>query len=178
VGEAQLGLGSLSLRPPRLLLTPLTLPPPHVVRLGGGFGRVCSVGEVVEVIPVGRGGAVHVVVPVADAELLVEAGLVGAHVGDPAAVLVTHVEYHAVVLHVGVEADGPVRAVEVEGDVGEVCPALLLRVSSAGTAAAAAAAGRGAEVLINHVGTSDQRQCKARDKCPRIRLEIIPDCDF
>ena len=56
--------------------------------------------------------------------------------------------HHAVVLHVGVEADGPVRAVEVEGDVGEVCPALLLRVSSAGTAAAAAAAGRGAEVLI------------------------------
>ena len=51
MGEAQLGLGSLSLRPPRLLLTPLTLPPPHVVRLGGGFGRVCSVGEVVEVIP-------------------------------------------------------------------------------------------------------------------------------
>ena len=111
MGEAQLGLGSLSLRPPRLLLTPLTLPPPHVVRLGGGFGRVCSVGEVVEVIPghkaditrlrparlhgspVGRGGAVHVVVPVADAELLVEAGLVCAHVGDPAAVLVTHVEY-------------------------------------------------------------------------------------
>ena len=89
-----------------------------------------------------------------------------------------HGTHHAVVLHVGVEADGPVRAVEVEGDVGEVCPALLLRVSSAGTAAAAAAAGRGAEVLINHVGTSDQRQCKARDKCPRIRLEIIPDCDF
>ena len=89
-----------------------------------------------------------------------------------------HGTHHAVVLHVGVEADGPVRAVEVEGDVGEVCPALLLRVSSAGTAAAAAAAGRGAEVLINHVGTSDQRQCKARDKWPRIRLEIIPDCDF
>ena len=86
--------------------------------------------------------------------------------------------HHAVVLHVGVEADGPVRAVEVEGDVGEVCPALLLRVSSAGTAAAAAAAGRGAEVLINHVGTSDQQQCKAWDKWPRIRLEIIPDCDF
>ena len=58
MGEAQLGLGSLSLglRPPRLLLTPLTLPPPHVVRLGGGFGRVRSVGEVVEVIPGHKGG--------------------------------------------------------------------------------------------------------------------------
>ena len=44
------------------------------------------------ILPVGRGGAVYVIIPVADSKLLVEAGLVGTHVGDPAAVLVTHVE--------------------------------------------------------------------------------------
>ena len=42
--------------------------------------------------PVGGVGTVHVVVPVTDAELLVEAGVVPAHVGDPPAILVTHVE--------------------------------------------------------------------------------------
>ena len=43
--------------------------------------------------PVGGGGTVHVVVPVADSEFLVEARLVAAHVGNSATVLVTHVKY-------------------------------------------------------------------------------------
>lgn len=43
--------------------------------------------------PVWGGGAVHVVIPVADSEFLVEARLVAAHVGNPATVLITHVEY-------------------------------------------------------------------------------------
>ena len=34
--------------------------------------------------------------------------------------------HHAVVLHVGVEANGAVGAVEVECDIGEVSPSLLL----------------------------------------------------
>ena len=46
-----------------------------------------------QISPVWGGGAVHVVVPVADPELLVEAGLVGTHVGNTATILVTHVEY-------------------------------------------------------------------------------------
>ena len=45
-----------------------------------------------QISPVWGGGAVHVVVPVADPELLVEAGVVAAHVGDPPPVLVAHVE--------------------------------------------------------------------------------------
>ena len=47
-------------------------------------------------LPVGRGGAVNVIIPVADSKLLVEAGLISAHVGNPPAVLVTHVEYLAI----------------------------------------------------------------------------------
>ena len=42
--------------------------------------------------PIRRVGTVNVVVPVADPELLVEAGVVAAHVRDPPTVLVTHVE--------------------------------------------------------------------------------------
>ena len=42
--------------------------------------------------PIWRVWAVNVVVPVADPELLVEAGVVAAHVGDPPPVLVAHVE--------------------------------------------------------------------------------------
>ena len=42
--------------------------------------------------PVGGVGTVHVVVPVTDPELLVEAGVVSTHVGDPTTILVTHVE--------------------------------------------------------------------------------------
>ena len=34
--------------------------------------------------------------------------------------------HHAVVLHVGVEANGAISAVEVECDIGEVSPSLLL----------------------------------------------------
>ena len=76
-----------------------------------GRGRVGSVGQVVQVVPatrpwknrcksrcemgnwpIRRVGTVDVVVPVADPELLVEAGVVAAHVGDPPPVLVAHVE--------------------------------------------------------------------------------------
>ena len=76
-----------------------------------GRGRVGSVGQVVQVVPatrpwknicrsrtevgdwpIRRVGTVDVVVPVADPELLVEAGVVAAHVRDPPTVLVTHVE--------------------------------------------------------------------------------------
>ena len=42
--------------------------------------------------PIRRVGTVDVVVPVADPELLVEAGVVAAHVRDPPTVLVAHVE--------------------------------------------------------------------------------------
>ena len=44
------------------------------------------------ILPVWRRGTVYVIIPVADSELLIEAGLVGAHIGNPAAILVTHVE--------------------------------------------------------------------------------------
>ena len=74
-------------------------------------GRVGSVGQVVQVVPatmpwknicrsrtevgnrpIRRVGTVDVVVPVADPELLVEAGVVAAHIRDPPTVLVAHVE--------------------------------------------------------------------------------------
>ena len=42
--------------------------------------------------PIRRVGTVDVVVPVADPELLVEAGVVAAHVGNPSPILVAHVE--------------------------------------------------------------------------------------
>ena len=76
-----------------------------------GRGRVGSVGQVVQVVPatrpwknicrsrtevanrpIRRVGTVDVVVPVADPELLVEAGVVAAHIRDPPTVLVAHVE--------------------------------------------------------------------------------------
>ena len=73
-------------------------------------------------------GTVKVVLPVADAELLVEGGVVGAHVGDPAAVLIAHVEQLTVELLVSVEAHCTVRAVEGEGHIGELLPTLRLQV--------------------------------------------------
>lgn len=78
------------------------------------------------ILPVLGLRTVEVVLPVADAELLVEGGVVGAHVGDTAAVLVTHMEELAVELLVGVEAHWPVRAVKRKGDVGEFLPPLGL----------------------------------------------------
>lgn len=69
---------------------------------------------------------VKVVLPVTDTELLVEGRVVGAHVRDSATVLVTHMEELAVELLVGVEAHGPVGAVEGEGYVGELLPSLGL----------------------------------------------------
>jgi len=86
---------------------------------------VCPVGEVVQVIPIWRVRAVNVVVPVADPELLVEAGVVAAHVGDPPPVLVAHVEDHTVKLEVSIEPDWSVSAVEGEGDIGHIRPPTL-----------------------------------------------------
>ena len=70
--------------------------------------------------------AVEVVLPVADAVLLVEGGVVGAHVRDAATVLVAHVEQLAVKFLVSVEADRSVGAVECKRDVGELFPSLHL----------------------------------------------------
>ena len=101
------------------------------------------------ILPVGRRGAVHVIIPVADSKLLVEARLIGTHVGNPAAVLVTHVEYlvigriqhwslsllsstnthHAVKFQISVESDRSVCAVEIESDIGKVGPSLLLKLN-------------------------------------------------
>lgn len=123
-----LSLVSLQLR----LLLPeaaLALPSPDVVLLSGALGRVSSVGEVVEIVPVRGGGAVHVIIPVADSKFLVEAGLIGAHVGNPAAVLVAHVEYHAVKFQISVESDRSVCAVKIESDIGKVGPSLLLKLN-------------------------------------------------
>jgi hypothetical protein len=81
-------------------------------------------------LPVGCILAVEVVVPVADPEFLVESGLVSANVGNPAALLVAHVENVAVVLDVGVESNRSVSAVKGEGHVGELFPSLRLRHDS------------------------------------------------
>jgi len=89
---------------------------------------VCPVGQVVQVIPIWGVWAIDVVIPVADPELLVEAGVVAAHVGDPPSVLVAHVEDHTVELEVSIEPDRSVSAVEGEGDIGHICPPTLLKV--------------------------------------------------
>jgi len=109
-----------------LLDAPPALPPPHVVRLCAALGGICSVGQVIQIVPVWGGGAVHVVIPVAHSEFLVEARLVAAHVGNPATILITHVKYHAILLHICVEADGSVGAIKVKRDIWEVCPSLFL----------------------------------------------------
>lgn len=71
-------------------------------------------------------GAVEIELPVTDPVLLVEGGLVGAHVRNASAVLVTHVEELTVEFLVGVESHRAVRAVEGEGHVGEFLPSLGL----------------------------------------------------
>lgn len=86
------------------------------------LGRVCSVGQVVQVIPVGRILAVDIVAPVADTEPLVEACLVAAHVRDPATILVAHVENLAVKFQIGIETYRLVSAVESEADIRELRP--------------------------------------------------------
>jgi len=88
---------------------------------------VRPVGQVVQVIPIRRVWTVNVVVPVADPELLVEAGVVAAHVGDPPPVLVAHVEDHTVKLEVSIEPDWAVSAVEGEGDIRHIRPPTLLK---------------------------------------------------
>jgi hypothetical protein len=67
---------------------------------------------------------VEVVLPVANSVLLVEAGVVGARVRNPPSFGVAHVEDLAVVLDVGVEADGPVRAIKRKSGIVYVDPSL------------------------------------------------------
>jgi len=89
------------------------------------LGGIRAVGEVVEVKPIRRGRAVHIIVPIADSKFLIEAGVVAAHIRNSPAILVTHVEYHAVKFQVCIEANGSVCAVEVECYVRHVSPASL-----------------------------------------------------
>lgn len=89
-----------------------------------GPWRIRHVRQLVQVIPLRRGLALEVVVPVTDAELLVEGGVVRTDVGNAAPVLITHVEDLAVVLCVCVETHGAVRAVKREGQVRELLPSL------------------------------------------------------
>jgi len=89
------------------------------------FGRVCSVGQVIQIVPVWRCGAVHIVIPVADAELLIEAGFIGAHVGNPSTILIAHVENHAVKFQISIESNGSVSAVKIECDIRELSPPLF-----------------------------------------------------
>ena len=60
--------------------------------------------------------------PVADAVLLVESGASAAHVGNATAVLIAHVEEHALELLVGVEAQRTVGTVEIQRHVRELLP--------------------------------------------------------
>merc|ERR1719499_2345072 len=78
--------------PPRLPLSPFLL-----------SRRIFSVRQIIEVVPIGSRLAVHVVGPIAHAELLVEGGVLVAHVGHAAPLGVAQVEDHAVELEVGVE---------------------------------------------------------------------------
>lgn len=96
------------------------------------FGRVCSVGQVIQIVPVWRCGAVHIVIPVADAELLIEAGFIGAHVGNPSTILIAHVENHAVKFQISVESNGSVSAVKIECDIRELSPPLFLKLIKTG----------------------------------------------
>ena len=123
--------------PPRLPLSPFLL-----------SRRIFPVRQIIEVVPenhlqvelhslsahrcldspVGSRLAVHVVGPVAHPELLVEGGVLVAHVGHAAPLGVAQVEDHAVELEVGVEPDRSAAAVEGEGRVGELFPSLHLRI--------------------------------------------------
>lgn len=76
--------------------------------------------------------AVEVVLPVADSEFLVEAGVVGTDVRNAASIFVTHVEDLAVVLCIGVEAHRAVGAVESECQVRKVLPPLGLETRTGG----------------------------------------------
>lgn len=123
----------------KVLFTQVPASPPPLL-----FDRwwVCPVGQVVQVIPIWGVWAVNVVVPVADPELLVEAGVVAAHVRDPPPVLVAHVEDHTVELEVSIEPDRSVSAVEGEGDIRHVRPPPLLKVFLLAVAASQIRGGR------------------------------------
>lgn len=88
------------------------------------LGRVGDVGQFIKIEPVLSISAVKVVLPVTDAVLLVEGGVVGAHVRDTASIFVAHVEKLTVEFLVSVETYWAVRAVESEGHVRELFPSL------------------------------------------------------
>jgi len=86
------------------------------------LGRVCSVGQIVQIVPIWWRRTIHIVIPVADTELLIEASFIGAHVRDSTSILITHVEYHAVKFQISVESNGSVGAVKIECDIWELGP--------------------------------------------------------
>ena len=72
----------------------LSLDKSYISPQSGSFSlHLILPGLIVTHSPVWGGGAVHVVIPVAHSEFLVEARLVAAHVGNPATILITHVKY-------------------------------------------------------------------------------------
>lgn len=95
---------------------------------------LCKLGSlnlILGFLPVGSVLAVEVEGPVADPVLLVEGRfpVTSAHVRDPTAVLVAHVEDHAVEFQVRVETQRATRAVKVERHVREVLPTFGLHSS-------------------------------------------------
>ena len=76
--------------------------------------------------PVGRICAIKVVLPVADAVLLVESSVVGTHVRDSTSVFITHMEELTVELHVSIEANRQVCTVEGKGHIWELLPSFGL----------------------------------------------------
>jgi len=89
------------------------------------LGRISPVGQIVQIIPVWGGWTVHVVVPVTNSELLVEAGLICTHVGNSSAILIAHVENHAVEFQISIESNSSVSAVKIECDIRELSPPLF-----------------------------------------------------
>lgn len=72
---------------------------------------------------------VHIIIPVAHTKFLIETGLVGAHVWNSPSILVAHMENHAVEFQISIKAYWTVSAVKIEGDVGELGPPLLLKIT-------------------------------------------------
>jgi len=122
-------LSSITYQLPTLNLLILLLLPDivHIKTVAFLFLRwVCSICQVIQIIPVWRTLTVNIVVPVTDTEFLVEAGLIATHVGNPPSILITHVENHAIKLKVSIEPDWSVCAVEGESNIWELCPPLFL----------------------------------------------------
>lgn len=82
--------------------------------------------------PFWRLRAVKIILPIAYPVLLVEAGVVSAHVGYPRALLVAHMENLAVVLHISVKTHSSVATVERERQILDVVYHALGPVSADG----------------------------------------------